>query len=156
MRVIRVHGRWDCTHHPLDPLEVLLEVLVPVAVAICKRDGAVVAAQQRRAAERQPPRQLSLQFSACRMAKLPHMPLQTSWHASLHGHPLCSGSSLLSMQRQDRRGSMLCIMLLPVMHCVHQQGGMHRAEARLCCNSVAQPWRHLDGAARTHFRAHAP
>ena len=54
-------GFGEATYHPLDPLEVLLEVDVAVAVAISDGDAAVVRAQQRRHAEWQAPCQLSLQ-----------------------------------------------------------------------------------------------
>ena len=50
------------TYHPLDPLEVLLEMLIAVAVAICNGDAAVVRAQHCRHAKWQAPRQLSLQW----------------------------------------------------------------------------------------------
>lgn len=56
-------------HHPSDPLEVLLEVLVAVPIAIRNGDCAVVRAQQRRHAQRQPPGQLSLRIIQQLMCK---------------------------------------------------------------------------------------
>ena len=56
----RAQGRGAAAHHPSDPLEVLLKVLIPVSVAISDGDPTVVRAQQRCHAQWQPPRQLSL------------------------------------------------------------------------------------------------
>ena len=47
-------------HHPSDPLEVLLEVLVTVAIAVRNCDAAVVCPQQRCHAQRQSPGKFSL------------------------------------------------------------------------------------------------
>ena len=57
MSIYSVH---EGAHHPSNPLEVLLEVLIAVAIALRDCDAAVVRAQQRCQAQGKAPRQLSL------------------------------------------------------------------------------------------------
>jgi len=78
-------------HHPSDPLEVLLEVLVTVAIAIRNRDAAVVRPQQCCHAQRQSPGKFSLHCHVQGLHCLYYLnPSFKSHLSSLFGTAVCA------------------------------------------------------------------